>query len=376
MMIPQMPQPPAQYVVDSFGNAVPTGYYNNQQQYYNYNQPQYSQQQYYQQQPVQELVINTSTGIPFGKLPIVQTKPIVVEDVINTSLPEKSTSKRKKKKESTEVTTTDGKTSDNPSIEVETIQYSDTYQDTTYMLRQTIAQLDQVASEVKMEMDKIRGSSMKGKYMYYSNLSGSLSGMLSTKINAIREMNNSIKAINEAEYRRYKDYKQANTMDDDKAIMDMYNAYIHTPLGALPNNMVYQVPTTFDLTANMAGAPASSDPGFGPIIRADTASPQEREAGFNSYMSNLTPEQNMMINEGNPNIQEVLIRDYTKGGMDMYFDWIDRSTGQRVPNMPIRNKMFVEEFTINPNTMMAKSTNLRVTMPVVDIGKDSTLEKY
>ena len=243
------------------------------------------------------------------------------------------------------------------------------------MLRQTIAQLDQVASEVKMEMDKIRGSSMKGKYMYYSNLSGSLSGMLSTKINAIKEINNSIKAVNEAEYRRYKDYKQANAMDDDKAIMDMYNAYIHTPVGALPNNRIYQVPTTFDLTANMGGM-VPTDPGFGGIIRADTASPQEREAGFNSYMSNLTPEQNMMINEGNPNIQEVLIRDYSRGGMDMYFDWIDRSTGQRVPNMPIRNKMFVEEFTINPNTMMAKSTNLRVTMPVVDIGKDSTMEKY
>ena len=371
MMLPQLPQPPAQYVVDSFGNIVPTnatGYYNPSQQYY---QPQ----QYYAQPPVQEPVINTSTGIPFGKLPVVQTKPIVVEDVINTSLPEKSTKKRKKK-ESTEVSTADGKpTSENPSIEVETIQYSDTYQDTTYMLRQTIAQLDQVASEVKMEMDKIRGSSMKGKYMYYSNLSGSLSGMLSTKINAIKEINNSIKAVNEAEYRRYKDYKQANAMDDDKAIMDMYNAYIHTPVGALPNNRIYQVPTTFDLTANMGGM-VPADPGFGGIIRADTASPQEREAGFNSYMSNLTPEQNMMINEGNPNIQEVLIRDYSRGGMDMYFDWIDRSTGQRVPNMPIRNKMFVEEFTINPNTMMAKSTNLRVTMPVVDIGKDSTMEKY
>ena len=40
MMLPQLPQPPAQYVVDSFGNIVPTnttGYYNPPQQYY---QPQ------------------------------------------------------------------------------------------------------------------------------------------------------------------------------------------------------------------------------------------------------------------------------------------------------------------------------------------------
>ena len=48
MMLPQMPQPPSQYVVDSFGNVVPTqmGYYP---------PPQVPQQYYPQQQQKQNI---------------------------------------------------------------------------------------------------------------------------------------------------------------------------------------------------------------------------------------------------------------------------------------------------------------------------------
>lgn len=347
----QMPAPPVmnyQYAVDAFGNRIPVETYAPQQPYQNtYQQPQYYQQPApVEVQPQQKQyngiganfsnLIGTNVSVPVG--------------------PQVPTEKPKRKRKSSE--SKDGKEevvsakAENIAM-VEEVSYTETFQDTTRMLKGAIAQVDELAGEIKIELDKIRSTNnMKGKYTYLANLSGALSGLIGTKVTAIREINSSIKAANDAEYRRYKDIRATDAQDDSKAIMDMYNAYIHTPVGSIPG-IQYQQPSTYDITAM----------GMNGIVKVDSVSQETRDAGFNNFLSNLTPEQNAMIHEGNPNIQEVIIYDQATG--KKYFDWIDASTGKSVPNMPKTDPSFLEDYTIDPRTRTAKNINLHNTMKVI-----------
>lgn len=342
----QMPAPPSmnyQYAIDAFGNKIPVETYAPQQQFQTpYQQPVYVEPQYQQSSKGLGVnfsgLINTNVSVPVG--------------------PQVPAEKPKRKRKSATQSSEDGKTevvstkAENIAM-VEEMSYTETFQDTTRMLKGAIAQVDELASDIKIELDKIRSTNnMKGKYTYLANLSGALSGLIGTKVTAIREINSSIKAANDAEYRRYKDIRATDAQDDAKVIMDMYNAYIHTPVGSIPG-VQYQQPTTYDITAM----------GMNGIVKVDSVNQETRDAGFNNFLNNLTPEQNAMIHEGNPNIQEVIIYDQATG--KKYFDWRDLSTGQSVPNMPRTDPSFLEDYTIDPRTRTAKNINIHNTMKVI-----------
>lgn len=351
----QMPSPPPMYqmATDSFGNPVSTMTYAPPQQYY---------QQPYPQQPVMamqqpQMNVAPSLGANFSGL-IGTGVSLPIETAV--SMPgEKPKRKRRKKtadsdsSESTEaIEIVEEQTPQQANIQkIEEMSYADTYQNTNAMLLGVIAQADELASDVKRELDRVRTGNVKGKYTYIANLAGSINGLLSNKLTAIREINSSIKAINDAEYKRYKDIRATDNSDDAKYIMDMYNAYVQTPVGSIPG-INYQQPTTLDLTAGLNG-----------VMRVDSVPASARDAGFQSYMANLTPEQNMMINEGNPNIEEVIVYDQATG--KKYFDWVDITTGQHIPNMPATDASFMEDFSIDPRTRTAKNINLHRTMKVL-----------
>lgn len=290
-----------------------------------------------------------SLGISFdGLIGTNALAPVTTVAEIVTDLP--VSSKKIKVKKSTEVDV-------KPADIVENTIYADSYEYTNSMLRTTISQVDELASELKIELDRVRSSNqIKNKYMYIPNISSAISSAINVKLQAIKEINSSIKSANDAEYRRYKDARASEVVDDTKMIMDTYTAFVKTPVGSIPGLNV-SMPSTSDITSLTSG-----------IIRADTTSQEVQDSKFNSYLNNLTPEQNMMLNENNPNIEEVIVFDQASG--KKYFQWIDKTTGSAVPNMPQTNSMFLEDYTINPRTRMATNNNLRKSLRVIYINED------
>ena len=82
-------------------------------------------------------------------------------------------------------------------------------------------------------------------------------------------------------------------------------------------------------------------------------------------LDHLTPEQNLMLNDNNPDIEEVIVYDQATGAK--YFQWMNTKTGEAIPNMPITSNLILEDYTIDPRTHLAKNTNLNSIKKVVVI---------
>ena len=239
-----------------------------------------------------------------------------------------------------------------------------TYMETTNMLRDTLMQIDSLNMELMQEFSNVRHSrTMKNKHQVMIGLTENVGSLISNKISAIREINSSISKSNEMDYKKDKDRRAATAnMDDDKYIADLYKSFMQNPITmASMNNPVAQVdPAIF---------------GSG-IVRADLHSnPQPTgmaDATYLSYMSNLSPEQNLMRYEGNNNVKQVVIFDAASG--NKIFQMMDLSTGQVIPNVPVYDQMFMEDVTIDLHNKIAKSINLNETFPVVVINEGVTTE--
>jgi hypothetical protein len=253
---------------------------------------------------------------------------------------------------------------DNTTVEEnKTIQ---TYGYTSSLLGETLEQVNMVAAELKDEMDVIRASrTMKGKYMYLSNLANNLATLLNTKANVIKEINNTITKSNELDYRREKDRKaaEANSAADDKYIMDMYNAFVKS---AGTNQLSQFGPTIQNTTM---GSPN--------IVMADTEDHYNQnkgnvDNGYLNYVSSLTPEQNTMFYEDDPNVKTVVVYDAATG--NKFFQVMNVATGQVIPNVTTLDNRFLDDTTLDLKTMIAKNQNLRETYPIVMINNNIAKE--
>ena len=248
---------------------------------------------------------------------------------------------------------------------VESTIYGESYIDTNNMAFGVIAQADEILSNAKMEFDYIRSrNTMKGKYMYMTNMISSMSSLMATKLQAIREINSNITKANDMEYRRFKDNRAILSADDNKVIMDAYKAYISTPVGN-GNGYNYYQPNTQDITMAASGGIPQMVPAGN---NAMTTNMTQADRGYSAYINNLSPEENAMLNEGNPDIEEVIVYDQATGMK--YFKWMNTKTGEDVPNMPISSNLLIEDFVIDPRTRTAKNTNLRQVKKVIYINEN------
>ena len=246
---------------------------------------------------------------------------------------------------------------------VEDIPTAYTYMRTTELLRDTLNDIDGLNSELMQEFNTVKQSrTMKNKYNVMIGLSENIGDLINNKISAIKEINSCISKSNDLDYKKAKDFRAANAnVDDDKYIADLYKSFI-------TNNSQQQVPQY------LQNAPAMDTSLFGSsgIIRATTDN--KGDVGYLNYVSNLSPEQNAMRYEGNNNVKQVIVFDAATG--HRFFQYMDMSTGQVVPNMPVMDDMFLEDFTIDLKSKTAKNTNLRMTMDVVVINEDSVQAQY
>ena len=237
------------------------------------------------------------------------------------------------------------------------------YDDTNRILRETITEIDIVSIDIKNELDKVRASkTMKSKYNYISQLSGNLGMMLSTKVAAVRELNNSIKNSNELDYKKQKDMDAFNNQNNDLAIQNLYNAFISNPANQGIAGKTALGPTTMDMS--VAGSTN--------IVRV--GGDNSLDTAYQNFKSNMSPEVNRMILESNPNIKDVVVYDQATG--NKYFDVVDMSTNQSVPNVPVRDAMFLEDCTIDTRNRIARNVNLNEVYPLIILNEGKPFGEY
>ena len=193
---------------------------------------------------------------------------------------------------------------------------------------------------------------------------------LGNKIQAIKELNSVISKCNDLELKRAKELKELENQDDDKRIMDLYNAMISMPVGG-QTGMVSGFssplgPSTFDMT--YAGSPNSATPN---II---TSTDSSNDVGYQSYLQNKTPAQNMMLLDANPNIQQVVV--HNRATRQSYFEIMDMSTMTPVPNTDKYDNSFLEDTHMDFINNVATNVNMGESYPIIQIGGDPILNEY
>jgi len=286
---------------------------------------------------------------------------ILINDVLsNTSIEESSSKKKKKSKqkvfnEDSSVVLAD----DNEELQtIETNKpYLDSYTETNNMLRSSILQIDTMQDELTNEINKIKGSNtIRKKYDYITMMMGTSSNLIGTKVTAIREMNKTITDCHNLELKRTKDLKLTeNKTDDDKYIMDMYNAFISTPTGTYSQ----LGPSPMDINNSMMQS------------NMITGSAQY---SYEDYMNNLTPAQRMMNYEQDPNIKECVIYDEMTG--NIHFQVINKTTGQPVPDMETPDKLFLQDIIIDKSRGIAKNKNLDITYDLIIVNGNTPIMEY
>lgn len=233
-----------------------------------------------------------------------------------------------------------------------------TYMETTNMLRDALGQIDALNAELMQEFTAVRHNrTMKNKYNVLVGLSENVGSLIGNKISAIREINSSISKANDLDYKKAKDIKAAQaTLDDDKYIADMYKSFISNP------NMNAPMPIMPDIDPSMfgSGVVRANIPGtYTPGMNVDTS--------YLNFQSNLTPEENAWRYENNPSVQQVLVFDDATG--NKFFQYMDLSTGQVIPNMPVYDEIILEDTTIDRDHKIAKNNNINQTFPLIIINE-------
>lgn len=244
-----------------------------------------------------------------------------------------------------------------PGANVAEVDYARSYSETNNLIRGAIIQADELSAEIKTDLDAVRSSkTLKSKYTYITNLTASASSLLSTKINAIKELNSTITQAHNLELNRLKALKlDKDKENDDMKMMDIYSAFVNTPVGTYSP----PAPNIQDLTLGING-PAGNVSGVEMVVPAQA--------------QNLTPEQNRMRMESNPNIVTVVRYDQSTGQRS--FDVIDKVSGMSVPNYPRPDNFLLEDTTIDVHTGIARNRNVNTVWPLVVSGSNTFINEY
>ena len=243
-----------------------------------------------------------------------------------------------------------------PGAAVAEVDYARTYTETNNLIRGAILQADELSSEIKQDIDAVRSSkTIKNKYTYITNLTASASALISTKISAIKELNSTITQGHNLELNRLKTLKlNEKDSNDDMKMMDIYSAFVNTPIGTYTP----PAPSIQDLTLGVN----SQNPSISPVEMIST----------NNGSTGLSPEQNRMRMESNPNIQVVVRYDQSTG--QRCFDVVDKNTGMSVPNYPRPDNFLLEDTTIDIHTGIARNRNINAVWPLIMEGSMSIKE--
>lgn len=227
-------------------------------------------------------------------------KPLNLDYVIDTPVDVQQKKRRtKKQQEPSSVCISNEEIKENTPLPV---RFSDCYCETDNMLRQVLGEISIASNSLEKDLSDIRNSrTLKNKYGYIKDLLPSQSQLINAKVSVIREMNSIIGKINDMEYKRVKDFKAGEDVSNDRLIMDLYSNIISNPSQFNSGN---QLPISTNAFVE-TGVPSSVCIGTPQQGQANTVQSQI-DAGYQNYLNNISPEQNRMLLEGNPNIKDVV----------------------------------------------------------------------
>lgn len=251
-----------------------------------------------------------------------------------------------------------------------TVPYLSTYADNCAQLDEAIAEINDMSMGVRQDINTIRSSkTIRNKYNYLSNLVGAQSGLISSKIQAIKEKNKCVNDSNNLDLKRMQAVNQMglNQADDNKILTDLYTAYtqMNTGVNAMPmGGNPFGYPTSIDATAAGSG-----------IVRSSIDA-KPLELGYTGYMEAPNASQAAVQASMNPNIQSVVIYNPTAPRhAQVRFDVIDITTGQSVPNIERPHPSLLEDIEIQQDAGLAVSINMGKTYPLIVEG-NSMVSQY
>lgn len=251
------------------------------------------------------------------------------------------------------------------------------------LLAQTITQADYLFVKVEEELEKYKKNSSfggKSRAIAMSTLLNTQANILGTKINAIRESNNTRKAILENILKRDQMQMQARMkvfapkedveQNSDKAIADAYYSIINASRYGLPtvHNPLAQssINTGISLQGNIIPTSSLNTP----IVTSNVGEMQPNMAGdpLNSFMgNNMSPNQKRMILEHNPNVKIVVFYDQSTGGKK--FEALDVNTGKIIPGVQLPASFLLEDMRIDFNNALAYNSSANLNYPLVITGR-------
>lgn len=231
--------------------------------------------------------------------------------------------------------------------------YITTYADTTQQLKNTINGIDMMASQIEHDLQMVRASrTLKKKYDYICELTSAAGSLVSNRISALREINSAITNAHRLDQARMKQNKEIAGVDDDKAIMDMYNAFVNTPVGTMQ-----ALPPGFSIPASALN---------GPNGLAINRNGMTEDQMYNNFVQNPSPEMSAIRMEMNPNIKTVVV--YNQETQEKYFDIVDVSTGQSVPGIERPSDRLLARMDINLRDGIARNIDANLSYDLVIVG--------
>jgi len=235
------------------------------------------------------------------------------------------------------------------------VPIAEMYDETNDMLRETVSQLGVLQDELKTEFNQLRMSSrLKGKYQYMTDMASVISTITSTKLSAIKAINDNITTAAKLELSRVKDLK-IDAGDDNAAIMGLYKNLLDAPRQQLESTgfVPPQAIQGMDFPSFIAQRAQSFDL-IPPSDRTQLAPTDE-----------FTPEQNRMIMEHNPDIKTVVVFDPKTESRE--FRCMNIKTGEQIDNMSLPDPFLLEDMNINFQTGIARNSNLNMNFPLATL---------
>ena len=231
------------------------------------------------------------------------------------------------------------------------------YKENQEQLKNTVNTIDMMTVQIEQDIQAVRAArTLKRKYDYICELSSVAGSLMGNRISAIREINNTITNAHRLEMERNKQMKASEVnQDDDKVLMDMYRAYMNTPIGTIPN-----MPT---IAVNQA---ALNAPNIGVPITAPNTVMTDNSDGYNAFINTPSPELAAVRMEQNPNIKVVVV--YNQETHEKFFDAQDLSTGQSIPGIPLPDPSLLDGVIPDIRNGIAKNINAGLTYPLRLIG--------
>ena len=238
------------------------------------------------------------------------------------------------------------------------MSYQSTYETTNQLLGNTILQIDVMGAQIQQDLAKVRSERDRKKWEYIGALSGTSTSLIGNKISAIKEMNNIIGKCHDLEMKRAKELRYGvDDGDDDKKLMDLYHAYINTPVGTVPGAaMPFAAMTPAEMMTAGVGIPINEN------IQQVSEDP-----GYLNYLNNISPTQNAMFMESNPFIETVIV--YDQSTQEKYFEVVDSRTGEVVPNMPTPAPMILKGTVVDVRRGTARNAEVNQNFKVKLIGE-------